>query len=175
MINLSVPTIGLLVGIAILLLGRKLFWLFVAAIGFEIGAQIAPQIIHQPSPVVTLIVAVVLGLIGALFAFVLQEFAVAVSGFLAGGWFAIRVYAYLAGHVTNTQIVFIVGGILGAILFLALFDWALIFFSSIVGARYIVMAIALSQTSRSIFFLLLIVVGIVVQSSMLSPARRYRR
>ena len=54
MIHLSVPGIGLLVGAAILLLGRKLFWLFVAAIGFALGAEVAPQIVHQPAPLATL-------------------------------------------------------------------------------------------------------------------------
>lgn len=175
MINLSVPTVGLIVGVAILLLGRKLFWLFVAAIGFALGAEIAPQIIHQPAPLVTLIFAVGLGLIGALFAVLLQKFAVGVSGFLAGGWVAIRIYAFFASHAGNQQIVFVVGGILGAILFLALFDWALILFSSVVGARFIAGAIALSQTNRSILFLVLIVIGIAAQSSMLSPARRSGR
>ncbi|HLH30158.1 MAG TPA: DUF4203 domain-containing protein [Terriglobia bacterium] len=175
MINLSVPTVGLLVGAAILLLGRKLFWLFVAAIGFALGAEIAPQIIHQPAPVVTLVIALVLGLLGALFAVLLQKFAVAASGFVTGGWLAIRIYAFLTGHAGNVEIVFLVGGILGAILFLALFDWALILFSSLVGARFIAMAIALTQTGRMIFFILLVVVGIAVQSSMLSPARRSGR
>lgn len=175
MINLSVPTVGLLVGVALLLLGRKLFWLFVAAIGFALGAELAPQIIHQPAPLVTLVIAIGLGLIGALFAVLLQKFAIGVSGFLAGGWVAIRIYAFFAGHLRNDQIVFIVGGILGAILFLALFDWALILFSSIAGARFIAGAIVLSQTSRSILFLVLIVIGIAVQSSMLSPARRSGR
>ena len=175
MINLSVPTIGLLVGAAILLLGRKLFWLFVAAIGFALGAEIAPQIIHQPAPLITLLVAVALGILGALLAVLLQKFAIAASGFLAGGWFAIGLYAFLAGHARNVEIVFLVGGILGAILLLALFDWALILFSSVAGARFIATAIALSQITRTILFLLLVVIGIAVQSSMLSPARRSAR
>jgi hypothetical protein len=68
--------------------------------------------------------------------------------------------------------VFVIGGILGAILLLVLFDWALILFSSVVGARFIAMAIVLSQTSRTILFILLVVIGIAVQRSMLSPARR---
>jgi hypothetical protein len=175
MINLSVPAVGLLVGVAILLLGRKLFWLFVAAIGFAVGVEIAPQIIHQPAPLVTLIIAVGLGLLGALLAVLLQKFAVAASGFLAGGWLGIRLYALFAGHVGNGEVVFFVGGILGAILFLALFDWALILFSSVAGARFIAMAIVLSQTARMILFILLVVIGIAVQSSMLSPARRSPR
>jgi len=77
--------------------------------------------------------------------------------------------------VRSVEILFLIGGILGAILFLALFDWALILFSSVLGARLITPAIALAQTSRTILFVVLIVVGIIVQSSMLSPARRYAR
>jgi Domain of unknown function (DUF4203) len=175
MMNLSVPTVGLLVGAAILLLGRKLFWLFVAAIGFALGAELAPQIIHQPAPSVTLIFAIALGLLGALVAFLIQKFAIAASGFVAGGWFALRLYTLIAGYVRNTEVVFIVGGILGAVLFAVLFDWALILFSSLVGARLIATAILLSQTTRAILFILLVVIGVAVQSRMLSPARRSAR
>jgi hypothetical protein len=175
MINLSVPTVGLLVGVVILLLGRKLFWLFVAAIGFALGAELAPQIIHQPAPLITLAIAIGLGLLGALFAVLLQTFAIGAAGFLTGGRLAIDLYAFFAGHLRNREIVFIVGGILGAILLLALFDWVLIFFSSVVGARFIATAIVVSQTGRTILFLLLVVVGIIVQSSMLSGARRSAR
>jgi len=175
MINLSVPTVGLLVGAAILLLGRKLFWLFVAAIGFALGAEFAPQIVHQPAPLVTLAIAIGLGLLGALLAVLLQSFAIGVAGFLAGGWFALGLYAFFAGQAKNTEVVFIVGGILGAILLLALFDWVLIFFSSVVGARLIATTIVLSQTSRTILFIVLVVIGIAVQNSMLSPAKRPAR
>jgi Domain of unknown function (DUF4203) len=175
MINLSVLTVGLLIGAAILLLGRKLFWLFVAAIGFALGAEVAPQIVHQPAPLATLAIAIGLGLLGALLAVLIQTFAIAVSGFIAGGWFAIGLYTFFAGYLKNTEIVFLVGGILGAILLLALFDWVLIFFSSLVGARLIATTIVLSQTSRSILFIVLVVIGIAVQSSMLSPAKRPAR
>src|SRR5215831_16322889 len=106
MVNLSVQTVGLLVGAAILLLGRNLFWLFVAAIGFVLGAEIAPRIIHQPAPLVTLVIAVGLGFLGALVAVLLQKFAIAASGFLAGGWFAIGIYEFFAGHARNTEVVF---------------------------------------------------------------------
>ena len=173
MIHLSAPTVGLLVGAAILLLGRKLFWLFVAAVGFAYGAELAPQIIHHPTPVVILVIALVLGLLGALFAVILQAFAVGASGFLTGGWLAIRIYEYFVGHVRNVEILYLIGGILGAILFLALFDWVLIIFSSLLGAHLILPAVRLAQTSRTVLFILLIVIGIIVQSSMLSPARRY--
>ena len=175
MFQMSVPTVGLLVGAAILLLGRKLFWLFVAAIGFALGAEIAQRIIHQPAPLTTLVIAVVLGLIGMLLAILVQKFAIAASGFLAGGWLALGLYTFFAGHIPNVAIVFLVGGILGAILLLALFDWVLILFSSLAGARFIAITIVLPQMGRIILFLLLVVIGIAVQSSMLSPAKRHGR
>jgi hypothetical protein len=80
MMNLSVPTVGVLVGVAVLLLGRRLFWLFVGAIGFVFGAQIAAQFTHQPasSPVV-LLVAIAFGIIGALLAIMLQKIAIGIG------------------------------------------------------------------------------------------------
>jgi hypothetical protein len=175
MFHLSVPTIGLLVGAAILLLGRKLFWLFFAAIGFALGAEIAPRIMTQPAPVVTLIIAIALGFVGAVLAILLQKVAIAASGFLAGGWFAVAVYTFFAGYVRNVELVFLIGGILGAIVFFALFDLALIVFSSVVGARFIALTILLPQAARTVLFILLVIVGVVVQRSMLSPARRTAR
>ena len=38
--NLPIPVISAIVGTAILLFGRKLFWLFVAALGFAVGQSL---------------------------------------------------------------------------------------------------------------------------------------
>src|SRR5207248_7967123 len=113
-------------GVVILLFGRKLFWLCVAAVGFAAGAELAPHLIHEPSPLLQLAVAIVIGVIGALLAFLLQKIAVAVVGFLAGGRLAGAIAAaFFVHYVQHSTIIFLVGGILGAILMLALFDWAL--------------------------------------------------
>src|SRR6266542_1240759 len=81
----SVAIVGALIGAVTLLFGRKLFWLCVAAVGFAAGVEIAPHLVHEPSPLLALAVALVLGLIGALLALFLQKVAIAVLGFLAGG------------------------------------------------------------------------------------------
>src|SRR4029450_13045834 len=83
--HFSVAIVGALIGVVILFFGRKLFWLCVAAVGFAAGVQIAPHLVHEPSPLMALIIALVLGLIGALLALFLQKVAIAVLGFLAGG------------------------------------------------------------------------------------------
>src|SRR5437879_8026611 len=83
--NLSVPIISALIGTVILLFGRKLFWLCVAAVGFAAGVEITPHLVHEPSTLLALSVALVLGLIGALLAIFLQKIAIEVMGFIAGG------------------------------------------------------------------------------------------
>ena len=55
--NLPVPIISLLIGIALLFFGRRLFWLFVAAIGFAIGLQLAPYLMQDPPPWLSLAIS----------------------------------------------------------------------------------------------------------------------
>src|SRR5712671_6195228 len=91
--HFSVAIIGALIGVVILFFGRKLFWLCVAAVGFAAGVEFAPHLMHEPTPVLQLCVAVVFGFIGALLAMFLQKIAIAVAGFLAGGKLAMALAA----------------------------------------------------------------------------------
>ncbi|HEY1583551.1 MAG TPA: DUF4203 domain-containing protein [Chthoniobacterales bacterium] len=173
--NFSLPIISLLLGVALLLFGRRLFWLFVAALGFAIGLQLAPYLSHNPPLWLSLILSLGLGLIGALVAFLLQKLAIAVAGFLVGGRIAIAfAAAFLANYGHYSMIIFLIGGILGAILLLVLFDWALIIFSSIEGARLIAGAVHLPSTGTTILIVVLAVFGIIVQSMMLRGRNRPR-
>jgi hypothetical protein len=171
--NLPVPIISLLVGIALLLFGRRLFWLFVAAIGFAIGLQLAPYLMQNPPPWLSLTISIALGLVGALLAFLLQKLAIGVAGFLVGGRAAVAIVAALiANYAHYYGITFVVGGIIGALLLLALFDWALIIFSSIEGARLIASSVHLPSTGTTILVVGLAIFGIIVQSALF---RRHRR
>lgn len=164
----STAIVGALIGVAVLLFGRKLFWLCVAAVGFAAGVQIAPHVVHEPSPLMALIIALVLGLIGALLALFLQKIAIAVLGFLAGGKLAGAIAAaFLVQYAQYSAIIFVLGGIIGAILLLVLFDWALIIVSSLIGAHLIVYqgAIVLPQSGSLIVFIGLAVIGIIVQAA----------
>jgi len=171
--NLSVPIIGVIVGAAILLFGRKLFWLFVAALGFAVGLEIAAYFMHEPPVWMTLVIALGLGLLGALLAIMMQKLAIAVAGFVAGGRLAAALVAAFYTDYTHYQgITFVIGGILGALLLLALFDWVLILLSSAEGAHLICNGIVLPQTGATILFCALVAIGVVVQGSMLRGSRR---
>ncbi len=85
----------LVLGLLLLLLGRRLFWLFVAVAGFVVGVQAAPYILPHQSELFLLGIALVLGVIGALLAIFLQKVAIALGGFVAGGYIAMVLAAPL--------------------------------------------------------------------------------
>ena len=168
--NFSIPIFSILIGVVILFFGRKLFWLCVAAIGFAAGVELAPHLVQDPSALLSLTIALLLGIIGALLALFLQKIAIAVLGFLAGGKLAGAIAAaFFVHYAQHSTIIFVIGGVIGAILLLVLFDWALIVVSSLIGAHLIVYqsTIALPQSGSIILFIGLAVVGILVQAASL--------
>jgi MFS family permease len=165
----------LLVGLLLLLLGRRLFWLFVAAAGFLIGVAAAPYILPHQSELFTLLVAVVLGIAGGLLAIFVQKVAVAIGGFVAGGYFAVILGAPLLNGVgvayPGAWICFLAGGVLGAVLMMIFFNWALIFLSSLQGAHLIIKGLPsirqfpILRHHHPILFVVLVIIGVVVQAS----------
>ena len=164
--NLPVPIVGALIGVVVLFFGRKLFWLCVAAVGFAAGVELAPHIVSEPTPLVALTFALVLGFLGALLAMFLQKIAIAVVGFLAGGKLANAIAAtFFVHYAEHTGIIFLIGGVVGALLLLSLFDWALIFISSVIGAHLIQSVVTLPSTGTAILFAVLVIVGVLVQAA----------
>jgi hypothetical protein len=158
--------VGVLIGVVILFFGRKLFWLCVAAVGFAVGVEIAPLLVTEPSSLLALLIALVFGVLGGLLAFLLQKVAIAVLGFLAGGKLATAIAAaFFVQYAQYSTIIFVVGGIIGAILLLVVFGWALIVVSSFIGAYLIQSAIVLPPTGSTLVFIGLAILGIFVQTA----------
>lgn len=165
--DFSIPLVTAAVGAVVLLFGRRLFWLFVAALGFAAGMQLAPVFVHEPTPLLALSVALVLGFVGALLALFLQKIAVAIGGFLAGGQLAVALAAgSSAALISDHLLVFAIGGIVGAILLIAVFNWALIVLSALLGAHLMLGAFTLRPEISRIAFVVLALVGIATQAGM---------
>jgi hypothetical protein len=172
--------VRVLIGLLVLFLGRQLFWLFVAAAGFLVGINVAGNLFEGASPWIILLIGLVAGLIGALLAVALQGLAVAGAGFVAGAYGLVLLLNSLdvdAGRLT--PVAFILGGILGALLVLALFDVALIVLSSLAGSTMIIQATSFEPPWPAILFFLLLIIGIGVQYSLMrrypESTRRVRR
>src|SRR5438132_13534654 len=131
--NASIPILSVVIGAVVLLFGRKLFWLCVAAIGFAAGVTLASHLVSEPTPLLQLTFAVLLGLIGALLALFLKKLAIGLAGFLAGGRLAVGLVAtFMAQYASYYWLTFIIGGLICQILLLLFVDLAVIFMSSII-------------------------------------------
>jgi len=169
---------GILVGLVLLGYGRRLYWAFVAGVGFLTGLALGPRLLPDQPEWVILTVALVLALAGAVLAIVAQKLVVALIGFLAGGGIGLlflRHHGITAG--VPAWVVYLVAGIVGLVLVRMLFEWALILLSSLAGAALIVAGVegrvALSPGLAVLLVIAVALIGIVVQAGLRrQPARR---
>ncbi len=154
------------VGLALVFFGRRLFWLFVGGIGFTIGLALAMRLTQRQEEWLILAIGVMAGLIGALFTIFLERFAIGAAGFLAGGY-ALMKLAESLGYPAWAGIAFVAGAVLGALLVMALFDWALILLSALTGALLITEHLGVEPGVALLFFAVLLVAGVAVQGGRL--------
>jgi MFS family permease len=160
--------LNIIFGGILLLLGRRLFWFFVGVIGFVAGFALALRFFPEQSEWVLVIIAIIAGVLGAILAVFVQGLAVAIAGFLAGGYLAIRFLELLSWDAGDlTWLPYLLGGIIGAALVILLFNWALIILSSLVGASLIVEVIQTNPTLNVIIFVVLFIIGFVIQARMI--------
>jgi len=160
--------IQILLGVAILVLGRKLFWLFLGAVGFMVGSNLVASYLPGQSQEVVIIISFVAGVGGALLAILLERIAFVVAGFAAAGYF---VQGLLGGEGWDpgqiSWIPFILGGIAGAVLVILFLDWALIILSSLAGAALIARYFTASEPYSILIIVILTAAGIITQASIL--------
>src|SRR5262245_15975252 len=160
--------VTLLVGLAVLLFGRRLFWLFVGAAGFAVGLHLAPTVFDGPEWLVV-IAALILGILGAVLAIMFQWLAVGLGGFAAGvqGGLAAASALRLDGPWLWAAV--FVSGIVVAALVLWLWDPVLILLSALVGSALLTPLAPVRPGARRWVLLGLLFVGIAVRASVVSP------
>ncbi len=170
----ATPIAALLAGVALLLFGRRLFWLFVAVIGFMAGWYLAMGSERHPGTGAGLVIALVAGLIGLVLALVVQKVAVALAGFFVGAYL---VAGALGWHLPplrpGQQLVLLLAGVVAAVLALALFDLALILYSAVAGAGLVLenVHLHLAGNAHLVALVVLAAVGAAFQAHWL---RRYK-
>ena len=164
--------INLVLGGALLLAGRKLFWLFVGAAGFVTGIQLATRFSQGPDWL-AIVIGLIIGVVFALLAIFLQAVLIWIAGFLAGGYVLTVLATMLGIDISGaiTWIVYIIGGVIGVILVSLLFDWALITLSSLVGASLVIQSFVPQGATGGIIFFILFIAGVLIQGSILRSER----
>jgi len=164
--------INILIGLILLFAGRRLFWLFVACVGFASGYHYAQQIWVIHSPILVLVLAIGVGAVGAVIAILFQKAAIVIAGFAAGGYIVLMLFGQFGGLPSQMAwLPYIVGGVIGAIVLFLVFDWALIVLSTLTGATLIVQMAAFRPWIEIALFLALVVTGMAFQAKTMIDER----
>lgn len=151
-------------GALLLTLGRKIYWLFVAASGFYAGLELASRYLSIKPEWVAVLIALAVGLTGALLAYFFQKLVIGAAGFLAGVFIASRLVPQLGAQVKSWDwLIILFGGIIGIFLIYAIFEWALIILSSGAGALLVVEGFKLAGEFGLIAGVILFVIGFLFQ------------
>lgn len=159
----------IMIGLMLLGLGRRLFWLFVGCVGFLAGLQMAQLYLGLQPVWMVWAIALLFGLVGAVLAMFFQTLAIGLGGFAAGSTIAAYI-ASMVGYAAVPLIIFI-GGIAGVVLLFATFDWALIGLSSVAGSTLIVQSLNVTSRTEMVLYAVLTVAGVVFQATMLRSQR----
>jgi hypothetical protein len=144
----------------------------VGVIGFLTGVLLATHYLHDQPEYVILGIALIAGVLGALLAGLVERVSVEVVGFLGGGYIALDLLnQFKLGNGQFSWLPFLIGGLIGALLVAVLLDWALILLSSLEGSLIISQSIHIPASSANLVFVVLLLVGIVVQAVTLTRRR----
>jgi len=154
-------------GVLLLIMGRKLFWLFVAIVGFLVGLTYIPEILPGQPDSVILAVSLIAGLFGALLAILLQKFAVALAGLAAGGYVTHYLLQMITLDVGQYQwLAIAAGALVGAAMAGSMYDWALVILTSGSGAALITQYLSIEMPFSAVLFAGLTIFGIIAQARM---------
>jgi len=157
--------IYIILGIVLLMLGRKLFWLFAGTMAFVFGIELVPLFLTGQPRYVIWIIALVLAIIVLVLAFLAQKIGLGIAGFAAGGYVALSIINELKYNIPWLPwLVFTLGGLIGVVFITVLFDLALVVLSSLCGAFLIIQVTEFNLYLTKILFVFLACIGIVTQT-----------
>jgi len=153
------------IGILLLILGRRLYWLALAGLGFAIAVHLTREYLLFESTQQQVIVGVALGLVGGLLAVVAQKMAVRVAGFILGGWgsFFLTHTLWPDADLIMPILAAAVGAILGLLFAAKLFDAEVVIVTYCDGAELISQHLYLEPAIQAIVWLILTLFGIALQ------------
>jgi hypothetical protein len=153
-----------LVGFAVLIMGRQLFWVSVAGLGFLLGMNYATNY-FQGSVEMILLVSMGLGIMGAILAYTLQRAAAGLIGFLAGWYISLALIPRVGVGLTEySTMLSLIAGILGVVLISIALDWSLIILSCLTGTIVISQSLTFSSNVNLAVSIILFILGFAIQA-----------
>ncbi|NIW80251.1 MAG: hypothetical protein GWN16_12680 [Calditrichae bacterium] len=165
-----ITILQIIFAVAMLLLGRKLFWVFVGSIGFITATEFAMVNFSTQPEWVMVLIGLAVGLVGALLAIFFQAGAIAFAGILGGGYLGLLATRYLSISSQTAQVAaLVIGALIGLMTLILVFDYALIAISSLAGSLILVDLIDLTGW---LFWILAVGIAILGISTQLRQFRQ---
>jgi hypothetical protein len=163
----------LVIGLILVFLGRRVYLISIGILGFLGGLYLFTLFIGTAHDWRSLLFALLFGTVGSLLAFALHKAAWIFGGFCGGGVLVLY-FSDATGisPVNSPVILFLIGGAVGAILFLVFLNWALITVTTLTGAVLITYQSHLTGGAAKILFVGLLVLGLLIQGKSLRSDRR---
>ena len=165
-----------ILGVILLVAGRKLYWLFSAVAGMVAGLYIGGVVLDAQSQAWQIAFAVIGAILGAMLAVGLQKLAIGIAGFAAGGYGAVFLWQTLGMPGGSVEwVIFVIGGVIGSLLVGVAFEYALIGLTAWGGATLIGRQLDLDGWVGAAAFFGMLLAGIVIQGVALVADRRRGR
>ncbi len=168
------PIFQILLGAVLLLFGRRLFWIYISVLGFLLGLEATQQYLNIDNPWLPIVIGFGVGVVCAMLAVLLQYTAIGLAGFIGGAYLAMNVLGIVSMEQAEPANLLIVlgAGAIGLVLFLFIFDPALVILSSITGAALVSQALVLDQQQTGLVLVGLSILGAVFQFFVLSRSEK---
>ena len=154
-----------LIGLAVLVMGRQIFWIFIAGLGFALGLLISTQYYNAQFEWQVFLISTIIAVVGAILAYTVQRFAAGLAGFATGWFLTIVVLSYLNLNLGQIESVLpYIVGIISGFLLIIFFDWGVIIASSLAGSAIIVSGMSLMGNVELSLIIMFAMVGIVIQA-----------
>ncbi len=166
----------LVIGLILVVLGRRVYLISIGILGFLGGLYLFTAFLGTAHDWRSLLFALLLGTVGSLLAFALHKAAWIYGGFCGGGVLLLY-FSDATGvwPVGSPVLLFLIGGTVGAILFLAMLDWALILVTTLTGSILIAYQSGLRGPAGQAIFAALVILGLLVQRSALRGDRAEKK
>ncbi len=166
MVTTAVLSISLLVGAVLVLFGRRMFWLASGLLGFFLGIMLITRY-YTNLPVKTQwIIALIVGCLIGVALVLLQKLAISVLGFAVGAYLGYTLLQWLEMEVSLLTIGLVFAlALVGLLLSLRLFDFAVSAVTSFMGAMIISDVLDLQGLPGLAMLLVIFVLGVIVQST----------
>jgi hypothetical protein len=163
-----------MIGLSLLLIGRQLFWIAIAGLGFILGLNYLTQFFPGSHETI-LLISLGIGALGAVLAYALQRTAATLLGFLAGWYLTVSLITFLDFTTDYTTVFAAIGGLLGVGLVSVLYDWSLIILSALSGTVLITQSMQFQGSIKVGIFVIMLLLGIAIQGFlMMQEGEEYR-